>query len=164
LPTRARLIELNELQAGRAVDSDRSWPQHVVESVATGFSEYMVLATLANHSKESRELLDLCQRAVERYASTLTETRDIVHWDFTLDNVLVDDGHVSGVIDWAGTRSGDRLFDMATLLDYARGEDRVLERYLTERIGPEGISVYLAHLSIRQSDWSLPDETPATPR
>jgi hypothetical protein len=32
-PIAGRLLELNELQSGRAVDTDESWPQHVVESV-----------------------------------------------------------------------------------------------------------------------------------
>lgn len=92
------------MQAGRAVDSDESWPQHVVESVLIGYSEYMVLATLERHSDESRELLRLCQQAVEQNAAALRSKRDIVHWDFTLENVLIENGQVSGVIDWTGTR------------------------------------------------------------
>lgn len=150
-----RLLELNELQAGRAVDADQSWPEHVETSVLEGFSEYMVLRTLERHSDESRELLRLCQGAVGRHASALTHRRDIVHWDFTLSNVLVEDGQVSGVIDWGGTRSGDRLFDLATLLYYARGEAPELEAYVVERIKQEGLSVYLAHMAVRQSEWSL---------
>lgn len=56
----ARLLELNELQAERAVDADQCWPEHVETSVLEGFSEYMVLRTLERHSDESRELLRLC--------------------------------------------------------------------------------------------------------
>jgi aminoglycoside phosphotransferase (APT) family kinase protein len=59
------------------------------------------------------------------------------------------------VIDWGGTRTGDRLFDLATLVYYSRGEAPELERYVVERIGREGLSVYLAHMAVRQSDWSL---------
>ena len=152
----ARLVELNELQAGRAVDDDTSWPQAVVESVETGFSEYCVVATLERHSDESRELLRRCREVVQRHAGGLGPARrDVVHWDYTLDNVLVDDGRVTGVVDWGGTRSGDRLFDLATLVYYGRGELRDVERYVVERIGEEGLAVYLAHLAVRQSDWSL---------
>ena len=60
-----RLLELNELQAGRAVDADGSWPQRVIESVLVGFSEYLVLATLEKHSEDTRSLLRLCEHAVE---------------------------------------------------------------------------------------------------
>lgn len=151
----ARLLELNELQADSAIETDRSWPERVVESVMVGYSDYMVLATLECHSDQSRQLLRLCQRAVETHKTAVRSRRDIVHWDFTLANVLVEHGRVSGVIDWAGTCSGDRLFDLATLIYYARGEAPPVERYMLDRIGAEGLSVYLAHMSIRQADWSL---------
>jgi aminoglycoside phosphotransferase (APT) family kinase protein len=150
-----RLVELNELLAGRAVDVDSSWPETIVESVTVGFEEFAVVGTLERHSDASRELLTLCRRAVERHAAWLPASRDIVHMDYTLANVLVDGDTISGVIDWGGTRSGDRLFDLATLVYYARGEAQEIERYVVERIGREGLSVYLAHMAIRQSDWSL---------
>jgi hypothetical protein len=150
-----RLRELNELQAGRAVDDDRSWPQRVVESVLVGGEEYMVLTTLAAHSDEGRELLQLGARAVERHASSLATAGDIVHWDFTGSNILVSGDDVTGVIDWGGTCSGDRLFDLATFLYYARGSAPELRRYVVERIGEEGLAVYLAHMAIRQAEWSV---------
>lgn len=159
----ARLLELDELQAGRAVDDDTTWPQAVVDSVEVGFSDYCVVATLERHSDESRELLRRCRHVVERYANAIGERRDVVHWDYTLDNVLVEDGRVSGVVDWAGTRSGDRLFDLATLVYYGRGELGGLERYVVERIGEEGLAVYLAHMAVRQSDWSLRHHGPDGP-
>jgi aminoglycoside phosphotransferase (APT) family kinase protein len=151
----ARLVELNELQADRAVDDDASWPETIVESVTAGFSEFCVVETLEGHSDASRELLRLCRRAVERHSPGLAPSRDIAHMDFTLANVLVEDGGVTGVIDWGGTRTGDRLFDLSTLLYYARGEAPDLERYVVGRIGHEGLAVYVAHLAVRQSDWSL---------
>ena len=151
----SRLLELNELQAGRAVDGDSSWPDSIVESVRVGYSEYAVVGTLERHSDESRELLALCRTVAERHADAVRGPRDVVHWDFTLANVLVHGGEISGVIDWSGTRTGDRLFDLATLVYYARGEAPELERYVVERIGREGLSVYLAHMAVRQSDWSV---------
>jgi aminoglycoside phosphotransferase (APT) family kinase protein len=151
----SRLLELNELQAGCVVDGDTTWPQTIVESVTDGFEEFCVVETLERHSDESRELLALCRRAVERGADALAGARDITHLDYTLANVLVADEHVSGVIDWGGTRTGDRLFDLATLVYYAKGEAPELERYVVERIGEGGLAVYLAHMCVRQSDWSL---------
>lgn len=151
----ASLLELNELQAGRAVDGDSSWPGTLVDSVTVGFAEFCIVETLERHSGASRELLGLCRRAVERHSAGLSPSRDIAHMDFTLANVLVDGAGVTGVIDWGGTRTGDRLFDLATLLYYARGEAPELERYVVVRIGHEGLAVYLAHMAVRQSDWSL---------
>jgi aminoglycoside phosphotransferase (APT) family kinase protein len=152
---RQRLLELNELQAGRAVDADGSWPERVIESVVVGLSDYMILATLEDHSEDTRRLLRLCQRAVERHAGALSTTRDIVHWDFTYRNILCAEQLVSGVIDWGGTCSGDRLFDLATIVYYTGDAAPEICEYVLDRIGPEGLSVYHAHLAIRQSDWSL---------
>jgi hypothetical protein len=151
----ARLVELNALLSGRAVDDDLSWPDTIVESVTVGFEEFAVVGTLERHSDASRELLALCRRAVERHAPGLPASRDIVHMDYTLANVLVAAAAVTGIIDWGGTRTGDRLFDLTTLVYYARGRAAEIERYVVERIGVEGLSVYLAHMAVRQSDWSL---------
>ncbi len=151
----SRLVELNELHEGRAVGDDGSWPDVIAESVSTGFPGYSVVDTLERHSDASRELLRLCRRAVELHSEGLRGRRDIVHWDYTLSNVLVEGDRVTGVIDWAGTRSGDRLFDLATLLYYVRGEAPELESYVETRIGKKGLAVYLAHMAVRQSDWSL---------
>jgi hypothetical protein len=151
----AQLLELNELQGGRAVDDDRSWPASITESVTLGMPEYAQVGILGRHSDASRELLALCRRAVERYADSLQTRDDVVHWDFTRDNVLVDGDRLTGVIDWGGTRSGDRLFDLATLVYYARGEMPEVERYVVERIGRGGLAVYLSHIIVRQTDWSL---------
>jgi aminoglycoside phosphotransferase (APT) family kinase protein len=132
-----RLLELNELQAARAVDDDASWPERVVESVLVGFSDYMVLATL-ERSEATRKLLRSCQRAVEHHAGALTATRDIVHWDFTYHNILRSDDRVTGVIDWGGTCSGDRLFDLATIVYYAGDTDPSIRRYVLIASGPRG--------------------------
>ena len=69
---------------------------------------------------------------------------------------------MSGVIDWGGTCSGDRLFDLATIVYYAGDANPGIRSYVVDRIGPEGLSVYLAHLAIRQSDWSLRHHSTAT--
>jgi hypothetical protein len=155
VPIDDRLLGLNDLQRGRAVSDDRSWPATIVESVMEGFDEYMVLETLQRHSVEGRELLSRCRAAVDRHAGTLTTTDDIVHLDFTPDNVLGVDGEVSGVIDWGGTTSGDCTFDLVTWLFYARENGRSLRPLIVERIGEKGMSVYLAHIAIRQADWSI---------
>jgi hypothetical protein len=53
-----------------------------------------------------------------------------------------------------GVRSGDRAFDLATWSYYAPS-DAALRATVVERIGEKGMSVYLAHMAIRQADWSI---------
>lgn len=155
VPMHPRLLALNDLQAGRAVDDDRSWPAPVVESILVGRDGYMILQTLFDHSPEGRELVELCQAAAIRNAEVLSTADDIVHWDFTAANVLATGGEISGVIDWGGTCSGDRLFDLATFLYYAGDAAPDLRAHIVERIGERGLSVYLAHMAIRQAEWSV---------
>jgi len=37
----------------------------------------------------------------------------LIHGDFTIDNVMVDDNRIVGVIDWAGAAYGDPRYDLA---------------------------------------------------
>src|SRR5581483_11942655 len=113
-PLPPRLLELNELQAGRGVDDDTSWPAAAVAWTVGGHDDYMFVVQLEGHSDEGRELVRRCRAIVDRHAADLPAARDVVHWDLTAANVLARDGEVSGVIDWNGTCTGDRLFDLAT--------------------------------------------------
>ena len=118
-PVLARLLELNDLQAGQAPPGPRRWPEPLVESVLHGGEGYMVLDTLRRHSHAARELLRRCQAAVVAHAPEAATRDDVVHWDFSPDNVLCSGDRVTGVIDWDGALAGDQLFDLATLLFYA---------------------------------------------
>ncbi len=155
VPLHPRLLELNELQMGLALDDDRSWPKAVVDSILVGGEDYMILATLLDHSPEGRELVELCQVAAGRNAEVIATVDDVVHWDFTAANVLASGDEITGVIDWGGTCSGDRLFDLATFLFYSGDAAPGLRGYIVERIGERGLSVYLAHMAIRQAEWSV---------
>ncbi len=113
---------------------------------------------MRTYSAATAELLAVLQRLVAAHADADYATTDIVHFDFTPANILVADGQISGVIDWEGTCSGDRAFDLATLLFYAY-EDAdlraLLWRQAVARANPTVVGVYLAHLIVRQVDWSI---------
>jgi aminoglycoside phosphotransferase (APT) family kinase protein len=85
-------------------------------------------------------------------------TNDIVHTDFQQANILVDDGQISGVVDWDGSFAGDCTFDIATLLFYSYDVPEMREQlwhYALARASLKLLSVYMAHLILRQVDWSL---------
>lgn len=54
--------------------------------------------------------------AVQRFAETCPDHRKLVHGDFGSNNVLCDNGQITGVIDWSEAMSGDPLFDLANIL------------------------------------------------
>lgn len=154
----ARILELNEMQAGAAAFVSGDWPARIVESVMEGYQEWCVMDTFRTHSAETAAMLPEMQehaRAAERLHS---ETHDAVHFDFNPQNILVEGDAITAVIDWEGCRRGDRAFDLATLLFYSYDRPEIRTR-LWERMReiavPEASALYLSHMIVRQLDWSI---------
>lgn len=55
------------------------------------------------------ELIDRCP-----------EEHGLIHGDFGSNNMLVHDGHVTGVVDWENAMAGDPLYDVANTYFWAR--------------------------------------------
>ena len=153
-----RLVELNRLQEDTASEFVEGWPARIVESVEEGFEDWCVHASLATYSRQTAALLGEVKRSVAMVAGAHFRTADAVHFDFSTANLLVEHGEVSGVIDWNGCCAGDRGFDLTTLAFYAL-EDPGVATWLLDRAGkvsgPPAIALYLAHMIVRQLDWSI---------
>jgi len=84
---------------------------------------------------------------------------DFMHYDFTPANLLTDGATITGVIDInAPVLAGDRAFDLATLLFYVYDHDGLraaLGARLLELAGHQAARAYLAHIVLRQVDWSV---------
>ena len=82
-----------------------------------------------------------------------------MHYDFSLANLLSDGTAITGVIDInPPVLRGDRAFDLATLLFYAYDHEGIRARLvarLLELAGERTARAYLAHMVLRQVDWSL---------
>jgi hypothetical protein len=154
----ANVLELNALQRGQALPGPRDWPRRIVATVLEGGDGYCLLEPLRAYSAETAELLCTLQAMVTRHKDERCETGDLVHYDFNPANLLVQDGAISGVIDWQDPCSGDCTFDLATLLLYVwetpdmRG---LLWAHALERAGPGVLGIYLAHMILRQVDWAI---------
>lgn len=165
-----RLIQLVELQAGGAAAAGLAaddWPASIVDPVLAGGRGYCLLETMRDHSAETAALLERVQALVVAGREALPPGDDIVHHDFNPANILVDRGAVSGVVDWDGVGAGDRAFDLATLLFYAWDAARAraaLWMRLQALRSPRVIAVYLAHIILRQVEWSLRLHAPAVGR
>lgn len=152
------LIASNRLQTGLAGDLPPEWPARVIDGVLKGFNGYCEIETLRRHSRETAALLETLQTQVVRHSEEISVTRDIVHWDLNPGNVLSDGTHITGIIDWDGVCAGDRGFDLSTGLFYSYGDREVREllwREVADYSGHGALSVYLAHMIVRQVDWSI---------
>ena len=152
-----QILHLNDLQRGQSESGDEG-PDRIIRGVREGYVGYCVIDTLRTYSAESASMLTLLQRVVTANASECPRRNDIVHWDFHTNNVLIEDDLVTGVIDWEGSESGDRAFDLATMLFYTWpfvDFRDALWRALLERTTRGAAAVYLAHMNVRQLDWSM---------
>ena len=152
-----QILRLNDLQRGQGVSTDDD-PDRIVRGVMEGHTGYCIIETLQSYSTESAAILDRLQRIVEAHASECPRRSDIVHWDFHNNNVLMENDCVSGVIDWEGSYSGDCAFDLATMLFYTwrfRDFREALGSALLQRTTKGAVAVYLAHMIVRQLDWSM---------
>jgi len=164
-----RLLALNALQRGRGLPSTNAapahgrsdWPAPVVDIVLEGGDGYCLLPSLRGYSRRTAALLDRLQAIVARHRDDPCLRGDVVHWDFQGANILVEDNRVSGVVDWEGACVGDRTFDLVTLLYYAyaapdtRGVREALWQRALEQATPGVLALYLAHMILRQVDWSI---------
>jgi hypothetical protein len=121
-------------------------------------------APLETHSARSARLLEWVRSVGETTGSQMVGD-DLVHMDFHAGNVLVDDGRLSGVVDWDGAVRGDRHFDLVTLRFFLGGTAPALVGPVEQRLA--GLSVrrrraYWAHMSLRQVDWSIRHHDAAT--
>ena len=160
-----RLAELNRLQADAASEFAEGWPARIVESIEKGFPHWCLHDSLATYSRETAEMLAELKGTVSMVAGVQWRTTDAVHFDFHTANILVENGAVSGVIDWNGCCAGDRAFDLTTLAFYAL-EDSGVATWLLDRAlevsGSPAVALYLSHMIVRQLDWSIRKHDRAT--
>jgi aminoglycoside phosphotransferase (APT) family kinase protein len=129
-----------------------------VKTVLAGGDGYCLHDSLLKYSQDTARLLDTLQQIVLTHQSEPHHTNDIVHDDFQPANILVYNQQISGIIDWDASFAGDRIFDIATLLFYSYDIPEVREQlwhYALKHATLNLLSVYFAHLILRQVDWSL---------
>jgi aminoglycoside phosphotransferase (APT) family kinase protein len=158
-----RVLRLNALQYRSAV-LPSTWPAEIVRGVAEGGDGYCYPEAMRAHSPQAAALLEALQRMGAENATAAGPTDGVVHKDLNPGNVLAVGAHVTGVVDWENTTSGDPAYDVAYLWfciydhDDCRGP---LWRHLLGVAEPATIALYTAHIIIGfvsgaiayRSDW-----------
>lgn len=156
------LVRLNQIQRDSGIDRGRDWRSFMLESVIQGFRDYCVIDSLRTHSANTALLLAEAQTTVKSNIDGVPQSCGIVHYDLNPSNVLADGNRVTGVIDWESTQGGDPAFDLVTLLYYrysSKPARQELWEYLLKSSSLPAIRVYLAHVIVRQVDWSIRHHT-----
>lgn len=148
----AELLALVELQedagasaAELAARDFASWQEHVVFD---GWGGWWDAA-----AEVAPELTERFARLVRPLEAVRLPRGDFAHNDLNLSNILVADGHVSGVVDWDelgfGTRAGD-LVGLAYDCAFAGARDTttlLLER-ARDLAGPDAVAVLFAYSAL----------------
>ena len=128
----------------RPAADQRTWGAFVVHALTIGQDGWAMHEPLRSGGRRSAALLDRAE-AVGADADPSWFTDDgLVHRDLHTDNVLIDDGRLSGVIDWEDACAGDHRFDLVAfafdldghgqpiwdLVDAVAFEPRVLRAYV----------------------------------
>ncbi len=149
---------LNDLQAG-AKEEAESWTESIARTLTEGANGYCLHEPLRRYSAETRTVLSWVE-------SVGADSRhlgggDVVHFDFHHRNLLRVGDHMSAVVDWEGSTSGDRVFDLVTFcfgFTYAHAvegvEERVWERAAALR-PMDTLEAYVAHMALRRLDWTI---------
>jgi aminoglycoside phosphotransferase (APT) family kinase protein len=154
------LLTAIELQRDMGDLARPPWPAWLLETIDTGGDGYCLHATMRQDPRTAA-LLARLQALARRNRRDEARTRDVVHFDMNPANILHAGGRLTGVVDWNipfdGAGQGDRGFDIATLLFYTYDIEQtrdVLWQRALKLSGLAWTTVYLCHLSLRQTEWS----------
>ncbi|HEY1350133.1 MAG TPA: phosphotransferase [Ktedonobacteraceae bacterium] len=153
-----QLLALNALQREQAFAGLPDWHAEAIATVLCGGNGYCLHTSLQQHTSRTRRLLTELQRLVALNRQEPHRSNDIVHGDFQHANILLHNEQISGIIDWQAPGAGDSSFDLATLLFYAYDDPGMREplwRHALAHASLNLLSIYSAHLILRQVDWSL---------
>jgi hypothetical protein len=159
------LLALNGLQAGEGDAELSDWSTYITDSLLHGCEGYCLHEPLRDYDRRTAPLLETIRATGEAVGDL--PSGDVVHVDFHHRNVLLHGGRISAVIDWEGCLSGDSAFDLVTLafgLNVARVPVAARERVWEDarrRAEPEALRAYVAHMALRQVDWSIRHRTAA---
>ena len=155
------LLAAIELQANAGDLDDPPWPDWLVETNLQGGNGYCLHETMQARP-DTQHILDRVVALTTRCARGAVRDVDVVHFDLNPANILHENRRLSGIIDWnipfTGANQGDRGFDLATLLFYTYDLSATRDQLwaqVTEISGLRWACVYLAHLCLRQVEWTV---------
>jgi aminoglycoside phosphotransferase (APT) family kinase protein len=157
------MFRLNDAQAGLGTGGTggagaAGWPELITRTLVAGGDGYCLHSTLAGRP-DTRDLLAALRGIGEKCGPAVPPGADFTHFDFHFLNLLSDGRTITGVVDVNPPLvSGDRAFDLATLLFYVYDTGELRRRILDRMSGLASwpaARAYLAHMVLRQVEWSL---------
>ncbi|MBC8163443.1 MAG: phosphotransferase [Roseiflexaceae bacterium] len=158
-----QLVRLIDQQADRnptpQADWQHSWSRYAHAVVFANESDWT--ARIRRATPATVQLLDGIAQLVAPFQSLVLPNTDIVHGDFSIENVLADHGRITGIIDMCYAGYGTRAIDLATLLHFAYVHDsgelvrQGLQQQIRQLVDHAGLCVCLAYRIIAMLAWAI---------
>jgi Ser/Thr protein kinase RdoA (MazF antagonist) len=155
-----RMIECVGAAAGIAgpqpTRTMQSWGEFIVHTLTTGEDDWVQHDSLRAHSVRSRRIIDAIESIGAASSPSWFPTTGLVHLDLHTDNVLaLDNGTLTGIIDWEGACSGDSSFDLVTFAFDLDGHGQDVWHQIEPLVEPRVLRAYVAHMALRFTDWAI---------
>jgi aminoglycoside phosphotransferase (APT) family kinase protein len=128
----------------------RAWGAFVVHTLRVGQDGWGMHEALRAGGPRTAAVLDRVEALGADADPSWFPDDGMVHLDLHTDNVLVDDGRLSGIIDWEGACAGDHRFDLvAFAFDLDGHEQPIWDVVDAAGLEPQALRAYVALLTLK---------------
>lgn len=150
-----KILSLLSLQKNQAVSKKQNYSLIIKDTV---FSNRLGnLRAIQKYSPEMNRFLDNLILSVKDLEGIPLPNSDIVHGDFSYHQVMVDDGEITGIIDWQEAGCGDWLVDLTRLI-YSLHDRPNLTIPLIEKVKRADLTkirLYTVFTTIEMLSWPI---------
>lgn len=163
-----RMIECIGAAAGVAggpqPEPAEGWGEFVIRTLTIG--EYgWEHNSLRAHSDRSRRILEFVESVAADAEPSWFPASGLVHFDLHTDNVLaLDDGTLTGIIDWEGACVGDERYDLVAYAFDLDGHGQQIWDRVEPAVEPRVLRAYVAHMALRRTAWAIGHHAEDVPR
>jgi hypothetical protein len=140
------------------------WGEFVVHTLSIGEDGWAQHDSLRAHSDRARSIIDIVESIGADAEQSWFPTSGLVHFDLHTDNVLaLDDGTLTGIIDWENACAGDHRYDLVAFAFDLDGHGQQIWDRVEALVEPHVLRAYVAHLALRRTDWAIrlrPEDVP----
>lgn len=141
------------------------WGESVIHALTIGEEGWAEHGSLRTHSDRSRRILDFVESVGADAEVGCLPTSGLVHFDLHTDNVLaLEDGTLSGIIDWEGACAGDHRYDLVAYAFDLDGHGQQIWERVEALVEPRVLRAYAAHMTLRRTDWAIRQRPEDVPR
>ena len=141
------------------------WGASVVHTLTVGVDGWAMHEPMVTGNSRSAAVLERVRAVGADADPAWFPTGGLVHLDLHTDNVLADDGRLTGIIDWEGACAGDPRFDLVRYAFDLDGHDQpVWDLVEATGIEPRVLRAYVAHHALRCTSWAIQYHLEDVPR